>query len=208
MLHEFVTANREEIIGRCRKKVTARSPQTKATAETSKGIPVFLDQLVTELLLGLSDSPAISHAAIQHGDHLLRQGYTVSEVVHDYGDVCQAITEMAVERNTSISSDDFRMLNHCLDDAIAGAVTEYARKRDDPSAKGIAGEESKPLTVLARALANSIDSASVAFEAIKSGHVGAAGSTGTVLEQNLKSARDLTERLLVMPFGAETAGSR
>ena len=167
---------------------------------------MFLDQLVIELLLGLSDSPAISHAAIQHGDHLLRQGYTVSEVVHDYGDVCQAITEMAVERDTSISSDDFRMLNHCLDDAIAGAVTEYARKRDDPSAGGLGEKESQPLTVLARALANSINSASVAFEAIKSGHVGPAGSTGTVLEQNLKSARDLTERLLAMPLAATPSG--
>jgi hypothetical protein len=29
----------------------------------------------------------------------LRQGFTVSQVVHDYGDVCQAITELAVELN-------------------------------------------------------------------------------------------------------------
>ena len=54
----------------------------------------------------------------------------MSEVVHDYGDVCQSITELAVEVNAPISTDDFRMLNRCLDDAIAVAVTEYGRERN------------------------------------------------------------------------------
>jgi hypothetical protein len=45
---------------------------------------------------------------------LLLQGFTVSQVVHDYGDVCQSITDLAVEVNAPISTDDFRMLNRCL----------------------------------------------------------------------------------------------
>ena len=52
----------------------------------------------------------------------------MSQVVHDYGDLCQTITELAVETNAPISTDDFRMLNQCLDEAIAGAVTMYARE--------------------------------------------------------------------------------
>jgi hypothetical protein len=52
--------------------------------------------------------------------------------VHDYGDVCQAITELALAINAPISTDDFRMLNRCLDDAIAGAVTQYTRERTGP----------------------------------------------------------------------------
>jgi hypothetical protein len=36
-------------------------------------------------------------SAIQHGHDLLRQGFTVSQVVHDYGNVCHAITELTVE---------------------------------------------------------------------------------------------------------------
>jgi hypothetical protein len=47
-----------------------------------------------------------------------------------YGDVCQSITDLAVETRAPISSDDFRTLNRCLDDAIAGAVTEFAREQD------------------------------------------------------------------------------
>ena len=195
MLHEFVTANREEIIGRCKAKVALRSGWKRSDRESNRGIPVFLDQLVDELRIGLSDSPSINQSAIQHGGDLRRQGFNVSQVVHDYGDVCQAITEMAVERNTDISSDDFRMLNRCLDDAIAGAVTEFGRKPDlSPDADG--REEVSP-TALARELVNSIDSAIIAFEAIKGGSVGLTGSTGRLLDQRLVSAHNLTERLLV-----------
>jgi hypothetical protein len=45
-----------------------------------------------------------------HWQDLRRQGFTVSQVVHDYGDVCQSITEIAVEQNAHIGTDDFRML--------------------------------------------------------------------------------------------------
>ena len=194
MLHEFVTANREEIIVRCKTKVAFRSGVNKSSPASNRGIPVFLDQLVDELRIGLSDSPAINQSAIQHGGDLRRQGFNVSQVVHDYGDVCQAITEMAVERNTDITSDDFRMLNRCLDDAIAGAVTEFGRK-PDPSAGADAREEATP-RALARELVNSIDSAIIAFEAIKGGSVGLTGSTGRLLDQRLVNAHNLTERLL------------
>jgi hypothetical protein len=50
---------------------------------------------------------------------------------------------------------------------------------------------------LARALANSINSASAAFAAIKCRCVGVAGSTGTVLEESLLIAHDLSEQLIV-----------
>lgn len=54
-------------------------------------------------------------------------GYTVSQAVHDYGDICQAITELALELGAPISVKEFHTLNRCLDAAIAEAVTEHAR---------------------------------------------------------------------------------
>jgi hypothetical protein len=149
---------------------------------------MFLDQLVAELRVGLSNDSAISDSATKHGHDLLLQGFSVSEVVHDYGDVCQSITEMAVERNAPISTNDFRMLNRCLDNAIAGAVTEYGRGRPQTS-------ETELLTA-ARGVLNSIRTASVAFDVIKSGTVGVAGSTGMVLGRNLVAAHKGMERLL------------
>jgi hypothetical protein len=48
------------------------------------------------------------------------------ELDHDYGDVCQTITELATDQDARIPSAEFQTLNLCLDDAIAGAVTEFA----------------------------------------------------------------------------------
>ena len=129
-LHEFIVENRDEIIRRCRAKVATRSMPPPTEAEIDHGVPLFLDQLVDALRLGLRSSPQIEKSAVRHGHDLLLQGFTVSQVVHDYGDVCQAVTELAVEMNAPIGTDDFRTLNRCLDDAIAGAVTEYGRERN------------------------------------------------------------------------------
>jgi len=47
------------------------------------------------------------------------EGYRVDQVVHDYGDVCQAVTELARERRVPITVDEFQILNRMLDNAIA-----------------------------------------------------------------------------------------
>ena len=197
MLHEFVTVHREEIINRCRSKVGKRSVPPPTKAEIDHGVPMFLDELVDQLRReprSTIDTKKIKQTATLHGNDLLRQGLTVSQVVHDYGDVCQTITEMAMELKSPISTPDFRMLNQCLDDAIAGAVAEYGRERDQSMDKGTVGETER-LGVLTGQLRTSIYTAIAALEAIKSGRVGIAGSTGTLLDRSLASAHDLIERL-------------
>src|ERR1700692_2093039 len=139
-----MTINRAEIIGRCRAKVATRSEPAPTTAEIDHGVPMFLDQLLEELRHGPSADFDITRTARQHGHDLLLQQYTVSQVVHDYGDVCQAVTELAVERDATISADDFRTLNRCLDDAIAGAVTEHALEQE--STRDEASSELRNLT--------------------------------------------------------------
>jgi hypothetical protein len=101
---------------------------------------------------------------------------------------------MVMERGILISADDFRVLNRSLDDAIAGAVTEYGRVRDESIAGG--ARETERIAVLAGALRVSVYTASVAFAVVKSGKVGIAGSTGTLVEGNLSTAQDLIDRLL------------
>src|SRR5687768_4648611 len=130
MLHEFIALNRDESSRRCRAKVAARSMPPPTPAEIDHGVPVFLDQLQSALRFGLSMKSEIGVTALRHGHDLLLQGFTVSQVVHDYGDICQAITELAVETDAPISTEDFRTLNRCLDDAIAGAVTIYGRESE------------------------------------------------------------------------------
>ena len=175
MLHEFVTANRDEIIGRCRAKVASRSIPPPTAAEIDHGVPLFLGQLVDALRLGLSSSPEIGRSAILHGHDLLIRGFSVSQVVHDYGDVCQSITELAMEMGAPIGTDDFRLLNSCLDDAMAGAVTQYGRERQQSTIDGESARETERLGFFAHELRNLIQTALIAFEVVKSGNVGVAG---------------------------------
>src|SRR6186713_2261140 len=196
MLHEFIAVHRDEIIRRCRAKVATRSVPPPTQAEIDHGVPVFLDQLVNALRLGLIASPEIGRSAVQHGHDLLRQGFTVSQVVHDYGDVCQAITELAVELNAPISTEDFRTLNRCLDDAIAGAVTEYGRERNQSGINGESARGNERLGFFAHELRNLLNTAMLAFEVLKTGNVGVAGSTGTVLHRTLRASHSLVTRSL------------
>src|SRR4051812_43197452 len=149
MLYEFLGENRDELIFRCKAKVARRPAPRASNEELKHGIPLFLDQLIQTLrsehssffseslrVSGpsqTSKTPAqsqIGMTAAKHGGDLLRRGLTVDQVVHDYGDLCQAVTELAFEKNTSVTVAEFRTLNRCLDNAIADAVTEYARRRD------------------------------------------------------------------------------
>jgi hypothetical protein len=110
-LYEFIGVNREELIRRCKVKVAKRAATAPATATAVKddpGVPRFLDQLVDELQHGPSKSHEISKAAMEHGHDLLMQGFTVSQVVHDYGDVCQSVTDLAMETRAPIATEDYR----------------------------------------------------------------------------------------------------
>ena len=196
MLHEFIAVYRDEIIRRCRAKVATRSVPPPTDAEMNHGVPVFLDQLMEALRLGLTSSPEIGRSAVKHGHDLLLQGFTVSQVVHDYGDVCQSITELAVEKNAPISTDDFRTLNRCLDDAIAGAVTEFGRQQNQSTLDGETARGSERAGFLAHELRNLLNTAILAFDVLKTGNVGVAGSTGTVLRRSLMGAQELIGRSL------------
>lgn len=197
MLQEFIEINRGEIITRCRAKVATRSVPPPTEAEIDHGVPLFLDQLVAALRSGGAKlNPEISKSAVLHGHDLLLQGFTVSQVVHDYGDVCQSITDLALELNAPISTDDFRTLNRCLDDAIAGAVTEFGRGRHQSGIDGEAARGGERLGFLAHELRNLMNTAIIAFEVLKRGDVGVGGSTGKVLYRSLVGTRDLIGRSL------------
>jgi signal transduction histidine kinase len=196
MLAEFIISNRDAIVALTRERVASRTSPKPTEQELSNGIPVFLEQLGDALRLARS-SDAIDHRAIgtsagRHGHDLLRMGLTIGQVVHDYGDVCQAITELAVQQDVPIAGAEFRTLNLCLDDAIAGAVTEYSRQRE----RAITDQGTERLGVLAHELRNSLNTAMLSFDIIQGGHVAAGGSTGVVHRRSLLSLRALIDRSL------------
>jgi diguanylate cyclase (GGDEF)-like protein len=111
--------------------VAGRSSAEHPRTELAHGIPAFLDQVVKILTNDqrydrVPDSGMVGIATL-HGRDLFEQGFTVEQVIRDYGDVCQAVTTLAVETDALISAKEFRTFNRCLDDAIVGAVREYSQ---------------------------------------------------------------------------------
>jgi signal transduction histidine kinase len=197
MLQEFIEVNRAEIIRRCRAKVATRSIPPPSAAEIDHGVPLFLEQLITALRSGGTNGTfEIDKSAGEHGHDLLLKGFTVSQVVHDYGDVCQTITELAGETNAPINVEDFRTLNCCLDDAIASAVTVYGRESQQSSIQGQAAQKNQKMNFFAHELRNLVHTATVAFDVLQTGGVGMSGSTGTVLKRSLTGLRELIARSL------------
>jgi signal transduction histidine kinase len=188
MLHDFVTAKRDEIIARCRAKMSTRPVPRPTDVELERGVPHFLDQLADTLRLALAVNPAINRTAAAHAAGLLHDGFTIAQVVHNYGGICQTITELAGESDLPITTGEFRTLNLCLDDAIAGAVTEYSRVREY--------EGTERLGHLAHELRNLLNSAVLSYEMLKSGNVGISGSTGGVLGRSLAGLQSLVDREL------------
>jgi signal transduction histidine kinase len=189
MLHEFLAAHRHAIIGRARAKVAARPAPRATEAELDRGIPLFLDQLIDTLRLSQPSSDAMAESAARHGRDLLKQGFTVAQVVHDYGGVCQAVTELAAEITAPITVEEFHSFNQCLDEAIAQAVTEYTRGR----VQSTADEGTERLGNLSHELRNALGAAMLSFQTLKMGSVGLGGSTAALLDRSLRRACALVD---------------
>lgn len=196
MLYEFITTYRDAIIRRAREKLTARPWPSASAQELENGVPLFLTQL-SEALRSESTGAAHSQGAIgsgatRHGSELLALGFSVSQVVHDYGDICQAVTELAIEQNAPITTEEFRILNGCLDTAIAEAVTEHARI----TAESRSTEESERSGHVAHETRDLLNTALLAYQTLKRGTVAINGSTGAVLGRSLMGLRDLVDSTL------------
>lgn len=208
MMSTFLSNNRDELARRCRVKVAARADRSATPRQLQDGIPLFLNQLIRTLEIEQSSSPLdsrrvsgpaggqaalseVSVTAAQHGRDLLALGLTVDQVVHDYGDLCQAITDLAVERDAPFEVDEFRTLNRCLDNAISDAVTEFSFQKEALAADANASDARQKMGHFAHELRNLLGTASLAFAAAKAGNLHLGGATGAILERSLGALEKL-----------------
>jgi signal transduction histidine kinase len=213
VLHDFLATHRATLIDRCRVKVAQRAAPRASDDLQVFGIPIFLEQLIKTLRVEQSAAPLesrkvsgpsggqggvseIGESARHHGRELLAHGFTVEQVVHDYGDLCQAITDLAFEKSAAIATDEFRTLNRCLDNAIATAVSEFSYQQRSTEADRHATEFNEKLGFFAHELRNHLGAATLALAAIKTGNVGHTGATGAVLDRSLVALRNLINHSL------------
>lgn len=203
MLHEFLLAERDEILTLCSKKIARLGDSMSSSDEMERGLSVFYDELIEVLRTDTDKSGEANNnsieslhraAAERRGKESLKLGYSISQVVHGYGAICQAITEYIQENSSEVASPrEFNRLNFCLDIAIAEAVTEFNRGQRENAER----DEVQRLGFLAHELRNALTSATLASQLIITGKVGANGSTSRILENAHRRMRDIIDRSLV-----------
>ena len=196
-LQRFIETNHAKLLSMTREKVEKRSKDPRSDdLETKHGVHVFLNELCEALVAEAKRDPSqqaqadpptnpnIAKTAALHGHDLLGLGFSIDEVVHDYGDVCQAVTELAVELDAPVGVAEFHTLNRCLDNAIASAVTAWTSDRAiETSAAG--GPRISKEETLRRLVSGSIK----LFELLRAGRVAPGGSAAMVLGENLEKMR-------------------
>ena len=112
MLYEFLLAERDEILALCSNKIVRLANSRSSSDEMERGLPVFYDELIEVLRTDTYESGKASNNAIEsfhkasaerRGKESLKLGYSISQVVHGYGALCQAITEY-MESNIIVTS--------------------------------------------------------------------------------------------------------
>jgi signal transduction histidine kinase len=214
MQQQIHAQKRVDLKARCRAKVAARALPGPLARELDHGITVFLDQLIKTLQVEETSEPMRSRevsgpsgggrpvlsemgkSAAAHGRELLEHGFTVEELVHDYGDLCQSITGLALEHDVPFTMEEFRTLNRCLDNAIANAITEYTYQRDFVVADREADASNVRLGYFAHELRNHLSTATLSLMVMKTGNVGLNSATGAVLDRSLVNLRNLIDRSL------------
>jgi signal transduction histidine kinase len=224
MMYEFLIKNRAELNARCRIKVAARKGRSASADQLNNGVPMFLEQLIRTLQADVNSAPSagtqisgpaggdqgsseMGTTAALHGQALLELDFTVDEVVHDYGDLCQVITDLAIERNVPFEVTEFRILNRCLDNAIADAVTAVSDQRDFANAGLQEAASNERLGFLVHEIRNHLGTISLAYVAVKSGSLPLAGATGTILGRSITKLSKLIDEGLanIKEIGYQTA---
>lgn len=203
MMSGFLATHREELLRRCAQKVSERPMRLATKAQVRNGIPLFLAQLQRTLeaeeqlqpleSLRISGPPGgdalfvseMGVSASAHGKELLGLGFSVDQVVHDYGDLCQAITDLAFELDAPFAVHEFRTLNRCLDNGIASAVAAFSSHRDLSQAAQREVEAYEQREGLRQSLRSSLATATYAVAALEIGNLPVSGSTGSILKRSL-----------------------
>lgn len=212
MLFEFLNQYKKEIMFLCRNKIHTAGDSKPTSALLDGGLPIFYTELTDVLSRSASatnESPENKTKAITrdgdaavHGKESLRLGYTISQVVHACGAVCQTITEFVQTKGYKITPQEFHDLNLCLDCAIAEAVTEFEKSHSE----NVSSNEAQRLGFFIHEMGNSLAAASIAHDMIQKGHVGTAGTTSQILSRALDHMRHLIGcRWLEVRLGGQQA---
>ncbi|HEX4384499.1 MAG TPA: sensor histidine kinase [Myxococcales bacterium] len=193
MLSDFIVSHRESIIRRIREQLRALAGnERRDDEELSDGLPEFLDA-VTAAVAGPArgNSAELQRLAAIHSRHRVDQGYSIENLVRDYGAICDAVTGLADEQQQPIAAGEFQRLNYAIDDGIAAGVMQFCT----PEREARPADWNERLGFIAHELRNAAQAATLAFDALRSGRVGVNSQTAEVVSRAHQRLRNLSAGL-------------
>src|SRR5437773_9297764 len=134
MLCSFISEHRADILawslGEHKDRYAKRDDE-----DLIDGLSPFIDDLVGALRRDsgipvdatppgtLGDSTARQHGLVRKN-----QGFDITCVVHDYGLMCNMVTEAVMRHGHNPTPPEFQVLNHCVDEAMAIADESYSNE--------------------------------------------------------------------------------
>jgi hypothetical protein len=129
----------------------------------------------------------IERRATLRGQRLRKCEFAIDQVVHAYGDICRAVTELSGGEGATLTIAEFRTLDGCLDNAIAGAVSSYSEERDTSLPQAEGGRDSF------REFSRVLGTAIVSLDALQAARVGSGGITTAAFRNCLVELRSLLD---------------
>jgi signal transduction histidine kinase len=161
-------------------------------------LPAFVDDLIQAMrheagLPGKSELPTTSSLAVELGRQRQEYGFELAIASLSFGVVSDSTGELGGRYGLSFEAADYQQFNHCLDVAVAAAITEYSKLVSE----GRERDEALRLGFLAHELRNALSSARLAADVLRSGHGAIQGLTGDVLDRNLRRMHALLAQTML-----------
>jgi signal transduction histidine kinase len=205
MLYEFMTARRDEILGRCLVDLRNKYPEY-SDDELMAELPGFFDQFIAALRFDAvgdaAETPLSEPVAAQHAALRKEQGFDLARLVHDFGLICEKTTEVASLHEKTFTPREFQIFNRSLDEAMAKGIESFSEQADRERSIDIS-ERRKQLAFLAHEIRNALGNAMAGFHVLRQGNVAVKGATADLVHRALSRIAALLPDILTDPHGAE-----
>ncbi len=198
----LLSAHRDEIVARTRFWAGARVPLPCGEREFEAGVELLVAQLALALRFPESRPDLMAAYAAHHGRDLLSLGFAASDVVHCYGNVCQALMELALRHEIHVEAHDFRQIYSGLVAAMTIAVEAHQRA----GAERASGTQVAGLVALVREFSDRVDSALVGLGELKLQRSDTRGG-GELLDMSLRRLERLIGQSFLQVRGSVPAAS-
>lgn len=182
-LHEFMSARRDEILATCQAELAG----AQGREELKRYVEEFFDETLRAVRRdsGIRDSssplPEGSETAARFGAERQRAGLAVTDVPVLFSAISQALAKTGEKYELTISAEEYRILNRCLDAGVATSIENFWQE-DKVRENQLITER---FGFVAHELRNALGNATLAFKLLRSGNLDLNGRTADVVARNL-----------------------